>query len=502
LTKSFGSVRALVGVDLDLRAGAIHGLVGANGAGKSTLLRILAGAEQPDDGLVLLDGKSVILGSPRDSRRLGMSFIHQELNLVPKFSAEQNMGLEAVSATRLGFVDRKARSIRAMEVADRLHFDFPLSRAVEKLTVAQRWMVSIGRALMGSARVAAMDEPTASLSQDETDALFGILHRLAEEGVAILYVTHRLAEVMAICDYVTVLKDGRVQADLSMGSYSQAKLIAAITGDVTKPSEVAAVHGPVGPVLLNVKHISRLPRVRDVSFSLHRGEVLGLAGLVGSGRTEIARILFGADQPDGGSMELDGRRYAPRSTHEAVRASVSLVPEERRSQGLFLLQNLTFNLNLASWDLTRTERWPHFLDIGRARRRAIDVCEQLHVKASSPATKVKILSGGNQQKIVIGKWLARSSKVFLLDEPTRGVDVGTRAEIYRIIRGLAESGMGVVVISSELDELRICDRVLIVVEGEIVGGLDGCDINEADILRIIYTQLAKTEDTAAITVGA
>jgi ABC-type sugar transport system ATPase subunit len=477
---------------MEVLPGAVHGLVGANGAGKSTLLKIMAGVERPDDGVVLCDGAAVTLTSPRDSRRMGMSFIHQELNLVPKFSALQNMGLEAVRPTRLGLVDSAARSSRAAEVADRLHFDFSLSRPVEKLTVGQRWMVSIGRALMANARLIAMDEPTASLAQRESEALFATIAQLAKEGVAILYVTHRLVEVMSICDYVTVLRDGKVQVEFRSGSYSEGQLIAAITGEAVAAKKTGTIDRAVGEVLLDVRHISRRPRVHDVSFSLHRGEVLGLAGLVGSGRTEIARIVFGADQPEYGVMDLDGKRYAPGSTYAAVRRGVSLVPEERRSEGLLLRQDITFNINLPSWELAQGKMWPHLLNLGKARERARDVCERLRVKASSSSTPVRTLSGGNQQKIVIGKWLARASKVFVLDEPTRGVDVATRAEIFRVIRGLADSGMGVMVISSELEELGMCDRVLVVVEGRVIGELRGPDMNEATILNVIYRELAKS----------
>jgi ABC-type sugar transport system ATPase subunit len=490
LNKWFGAIRALNDVDLDIFPGVVHGLVGANGAGKSTLLKILGGVERPDEGSVLVDGAEVEFASPRDSQRLGMAFIHQELNLVPTFSAEQNMGLGSLKANRLGMVNFAARSARAAEVAERLRFDFPLSRSVDNLTVAQRWMVSIGRAFMARARLVAMDEPTASLSQDETESLFRAIQELVRHGVSILYVTHRLSEVMAICDEVTVLKDARVQAGFRRGAYSEEQLIRAIVGEAVIAPAAIADRKVAGPVLLEVRNVARAPRVHDVSFSLHEGEVLGLAGLVGSGRTEIARLLFGAEKPTRGDMRLEGEPYAPNSTHDAVRRGFSLVPEERRSQGLLLTQDITFNVNLPSWELTRRRMWPHFLDLKKARQRATDVCARLRVMAPSTATAVKTLSGGNQQKVVIGKWLARSSKVMLLDEPTRGVDVATRAEIYRIVRALAAEGMGVLVISSELDELRVCDRVLLVVEGRIVGELGASEASEAAILHVIYQALA------------
>lgn len=493
LNKWFGSIHAVNDVDLEILPGMVHGLVGANGAGKSTLLKVLAGVERADQGSVIVDGNEVEIASPRDSQRLGMAFIHQELNLVPTFSAEQSMGLGILKANRLGLVDAAARSTSAAEVAKRLGFHFSLSRSVESLSVAERWLVSIGRAFMANARLVAMDEPTASLSQEEGDALFRVIKELARHGVAILYVTHRLSEVMAICDAVTVLKDGRVHAEFERDTYSEEQLIMAIAGQaVSVPTSSAVNRAEAGRVVLDVRNLARPPRVRGVSFALREGEVLGLAGLVGSGRTEIARLIFGAEQPAGGEMWLDGVPYAPRSTHDAVRRGVSLVPEERRSEGLLLSQDITFNINLPSWELARRRVWPHLLDLKKARVRATAACARLQIKARSNSVVVKTLSGGNQQKVVIGKWLARKSKVILLDEPTRGVDVGTRAEIYRVVRSLAAEGMGVLVISSELDELRVCDRVVLLVEGRIVGELGASEVNEAAILRAIYQSLASS----------
>jgi ABC-type sugar transport system ATPase subunit len=489
ITKHFGAIQALRNVSLAVRPGEIHGLVGANGAGKSTLIKILAGVETADSGEILIDGQPVIIGEPQRASALGLSVIHQELNLVPQFTGFQNMALGLPMSGRTGLVDWRRLRSEVAKAAKRLDIQFPLDVPVSKLTVAEKWLIMIGRSLVRDARLIAMDEPTGSLSLEEGERLFKIIRELTASGVAVLYVSHRLDEITTLCDRVTVFKDGQCVADMERATLSRASLVRAIVGSdlVVAPAHTGVLSD--APVMLEVEGLSRKPAVKDVSFRLRRGEVLGLAGLVGSGRTETARIIFGADKPESGHMTLNGKRYAPSGTWQAVRDGVALVPEERRSQGLILAQSIKFNVNLASWRTTRRRYLP-LVDFAQAQRAALNAISSLQINARGVDQRVGRLSGGNQQKVVIAKWLVRHPKVLLLDEPTRGVDVGARAEIYRIIRSLAAEGVAVLVISSEFAELAACDRVLVMNEGRVVGELVGEHISEEAILHKCYTSEA------------
>jgi ribose transport system ATP-binding protein len=495
LSKRFGAIHALSGVSLEVRPGEIHGLVGANGAGKSTLVKTLAGLHAPDQGEVLLDGRPVTIKNPQHAGELGLEFIHQELNLVPKFTGRQNMTL-GVSPTRgPGLMDWSRMRAQTEEVARRLDITFSLDVPVEKLSVAERWLISIGRALVRKARLIAMDEPTASLSGAEADRLFRIVRELAADGVAILYVSHRLDEITSLCSRVTVFKDGRNVAAFDRASMNKADIIRAIVG-----GDVATLSAPKSQangsaVVLQVKGLRREPAIHDLSFEVHAGEVLGLAGLVGAGRTETARILFGADKAHGGEMLLDGKPYAPSGTHEAVKAGIFLVPEERRSQGLILRESVAFNVDLPSWRLMQVAPVVPIVSKRKGARLAANAVESLRIKTESVQTPVSKLSGGNQQKVVMGKWLGRKTRVLILDEPTRGVDVGARAEIHRIIRELADQGIAVIVISSEFQELADCNRVLVMADGRVVGELTSGEISEEAILHQCYShQAAESEE--------
>jgi ribose transport system ATP-binding protein len=404
ISKGFGSIRALQDVDLDVSTGLVHGLVGANGAGKSTLLKILAGVVRPDSGIIYLDDREVSITNPRHARVLGLSFIHQELNVVPRFSAIQNMMLGLQQPTRFAVLDSRAARARVEEVAARLHFAFPLDVPVDKLSVAERWLVSIGHALMTNARLVAMDEPTASLSKDECEQLFRIVHELTGSGVAVLYVSHRLDEIVELSDTVSVLKDGQRAARWDRGEFSKRDLVRAIVGGEV-PQIISRAAPPLGnqqPVL-EVRNLRRRPHVNDVSFNLHAGEVLGLAGLVGSGRTEIVRMVFGAEQPESGTMLVDGRPYAPRGIHVAVSKGLSLVPEERRSQGLLLGKTITFNINLPDWSAVCLRAWLPIINGRAARSLAANAAVEVNVQMLSVDALVKTLSGGNQQKVVMSR---------------------------------------------------------------------------------------------------
>lgn len=495
LAKHFGGVHALKGVDIDIQAGEVHGLVGANGAGKSTLIRVLAGVHRPDAGSIAVDGVPVAIADPQHASDIGLNFIHQELNLVPKFNAIENMTLGLHKATRLGLIRWGPVRRQVDEVMRRLGADFPLDVPVEDLSVAQRWLISIGRALIRRARLIAMDEPTASLSAEEAGRLFQIIRELSSDGIAILYVSHRLDEIMDLCDRVTVFKDGDRVLHADRAAMTKDGLVRAIVGGEVPAADSATTPDHARPVVLEVRHLGRGSVVRDVSLQLHAGEVLGLAGLVGAGRSELARLIFGADRADSGTMSLDGAPWKPTGPHDAVAGGIGFIPEERRSQGLILHKDVSFNINLADLGPLRYAPPLPLISLGRAARRAQDIARQLRVKTPRVTTPVVELSGGNQQKVVIGKWLTRNPRVLILDEPSRGVDVGARAEIHRSIKELAAGGVGAMVISSEVEELPgLCDRVLVMVEGRIAGELTGPEITKEAILQLSYAHVqgAKT----------
>jgi ABC-type sugar transport system ATPase subunit len=495
LVKHFGGVQALKGVDLDVFQGEVHGLVGANGAGKSTLIRLLAGVYRPDAGTIAIDDQPLVIVDPQHASQLGLNFIHQELSLVPKFNALQNMTLGLPKATRAGLINWGPVRREVEAVAARLGGHFPLDVPVETLSVADQWLISIGRALMRRARLIAMDEPTASLSAEEANRLFQIIRELAADGISVLYVSHRLDEIIELCDRVTVFKDGNRVLDANRRSVTKDALVRAIVGGDVAATTAAVGGGAGGPVLLETRGLGRGTAVRDVSLQLRAGEVLGLGGLVGAGRSELARLLFGADKPDRGIVLLRGKQWQCRGPYDAVAHGIGFIPEERRSQGLILRQDITFNINLPDLKPLRFAKALPLISLGRAARRAQQVAGQLRVKTDRVSTPVNELSGGNQQKVVIGKWLTRDTRVLILDEPSRGVDVGARAEIHKSIKELAAGGAGIIVISSEVEELPgLCDRVLVMVEGRIAGELSGPEITKEAILQLSYAHTGQETD--------
>ena len=485
ISKRYGGTQALSDLSLTVAPGRVQALVGANGAGKSTLVKILAGLERPDAGEIVLDGEEVQLHRPRDPAKHGLSFLHQELNLVPSFTAIQNMGLGYPRSGHFGLLDRRGIRRRAQEVMQRLDPRLDLGAPVATLTVSQRWMVSLGRSLMQEARLIAMDEPTAAFTEQECERLFEIIRGLTADGVAVLYISHRLDEVLQISDDVAVLRGGRLIGRWSRGTIDRSALTNEIVGRevesvIHQPSAAPGRRHPV----LEIEHLQRLPRVRDVTLDLAAGEILGLAGLVGAGRTELARLLFGADRPTAGSMTLGGRAYAPRSPFDAIRRGVALVPEERRSEGLLLAKSIAFNVSLATMEQSRGRL--ALLSPARLRAAAREVVGRLGVQAASVNQAVAELSGGSQQKLVIGKYMRTAPEVLILDEPTVGVDVGARAEIYKIIRGLASSGTAVLVISSDFEELELCDRVAVMRAGAITAFVTAPHVTKEHLTSLCY----------------
>lgn len=500
LTKSFAGELALERADLDIERGRVHGLVGANGAGKSTLIRCLAGVTSPDQGSVTIMGNELQMGSPQASERAGLAFIHQELNLIPHFSALQNMLLGAPKATRFGMIDWKRSGVAACAAAERVGIRFPLDTKVSELSVAQRWLVMIGKALTRDASMIAMDEPTASLSEPESEQLFAIIRDLAAQGVAILYVSHRLEEVLNLCDRITVLRDGRIVSQAERGALDKKGLVRAIIGHAIRTPDERdrlAADRSQQPIF-SARAIAWKQAVKDVSLDLHKGEVLALGGLVGAGRTEFAHLVAGLARPEAGHFELDGKRLEIANVSEAVKAGIALVPEERRSQGVMLQQSVAFNINISTLKRLRSVPGLPFLSDAKSRRQAESLVAHLGIKTPGITAKIASLSGGNQQKALIARWLNAGTKLLILDEPSRGVDVGAREEIHDAIRALARSGVGILVISSDVEELTLlADRVLVMREGRVTGELTGADITEARIIELSYHDAHDDQGEAA-----
>jgi ribose transport system ATP-binding protein len=486
--KRFGGLRALDGASVEIISGHVLALCGANGAGKSTLVKILAGVDQADTGEIAIDGSPIALSSPQDATDLGLSFVHQELNLVPKFTGLQNMAMGAGMVGRSGLLDTKRVRRRAQEVIQSLGYDIPLDVPVDQLSVSDRWMVSLGRSLMRPARFVAMDEPTASFTAEEAERLYGVIKELTASGVGILYISHRLDEVLAVADTVTVMRNGR-----TVGSFPSADLdVRTLTHHIVGHEVEELVHHRTGrgaveaPVRLAVRELTRWPHVQGASFDLHEGEILGLAGLVGAGRTELARLVVGADRATSGSMTLGGTRYSPKSPHDAIRAGVVLVPEERRTQGLILSETIDKNMAVAVHGKSRS--MCRRFSPRASTRLARALMQRFSVKAESASSPILSLSGGNQQKVVLGKYVRTGPTVLVLDEPTIGVDVGARAEIYEIILALANEGTSVLVISSDFDELAICDRVLVMRHGQLVADVPAQLASKNHLTRLCFFQ--------------
>lgn len=488
MSRSFGAVAALSGISLEFRRGEIHGLVGANGAGKSTLLNIIGGVISPSSGEIIVDGEERSIARPGDADALGFAFMHQELALIPDFSTIDNMTLGLKEVGRLGFVDRRAAARRAREVADLLGISFSLRKPVRQLSPAERGLVAIGRALVRNARFIAMDEPTAVLSDVECRRLFRIVRDLAATGVTIAYVSHRLGEIEDLSDRITVFKDGQITGRLERGGYTRNDLVRGITGTTAglgPRADISRVERDA-PVVFEASHLSDGARVRDVSFDVRMGEVVGIAGVVGAGRTETLGVIFGDRRPTAGQMMLDGKPYRASNVRDAVRRRVALVPEERRSQALIMTDSVRANITMGAWGSTVANKAVPFVSDRRAQHTAEEMVTALRIKARDTQVAVGTLSGGNQQKVVFGRWLSRGARVMLLDEPTRGVDIGARQQIWQTIEDFAVAGNAVVVVSSELEELSICHRVVVMVEGRTIGELHGPGVTEEQMLSEIY----------------
>ncbi|MEE8270883.1 MAG: sugar ABC transporter ATP-binding protein [Alphaproteobacteria bacterium] len=500
IAKRFPGVQALDGVALEVHAGEVHGLVGENGAGKSTLLKVLAGAHPPDDGTIDFAGEEIDLASPHDAQRRGIVTIYQEFNLVPNMTIAENVfiGREPGRANFINWPDM-ARRTRA--ITGRLGLDLDPMATVRYLSVAEQQMVEIARALSMDSRLIVMDEPTSALSEVEVDKLFGIVRELKARGLGIIFVTHRLEEVMTICDRFTVLRDGRLAGGGAVADVTVNDIIGLMVGrSIGSLFERREVEG-VGAVALRIEGLSRSGTAQDphanvlnhVTLEARRGEILGLAGLVGAGRTELARAVFGADPIDAGTIAVDGRPVAIRSPRDAIRHGIGLVPEDRKQQALFLALAIRTNISIAALDGLLT--WREFVDEGAESALVERFRRRLNIRMTSPEQPVANLSGGNQQKVVLARWLALQPQVLIVDEPTRGIDVAAKAEVHQLLYDMARSGVAVIAISSELPEvLTISDRIVTMREGRVSGEMARAEATEEALMAMMTLD---TADAAA-----
>lgn len=479
IEKSFNGVSVLKKVDLDILPGEVHALMGENGAGKSTLIKILTGAYPKDGGKIIFGGKEVEINSRNDASRLGIGVIYQELSLIPTLSITQNVMLGKEAQVGGVLKIKKMRSY-VKELIDRYGFQLNPDAIVETLSIAQRQTVEILKALSEDSRLIIMDEPTASLSSKESETLFGIINQLREKGVSILYISHRLEEVFRLADRLTILRDGYKVAVLEHQQIQPAQVVRMMIGKELSESTASRTLRVSGTqTVLELQNLSRKGVFKDVSFSVHAGEILGIGGLVGSGRTEVLRCIFGADRYDSGQILFEGKPYKA-SISRGIAKGFGLVPEDRRNQGFVPLLSVGRNVVMTSYDkLAKVQ----LVDEKREKQLGLEAVSQLDIRPASDTIPVGNLSGGNQQKVVLGKWLNRDLKVLLVDEPTAGIDVGAKDEIYKILDNLAQKGVAVIVVSSDLQELlRVSHRILVFRKGSVFQEFNSGCITQEDIL--------------------
>lgn len=483
ISKGFPGVQALDDVHLEVRAGEVLVLVGENGAGKSTLMKILSGIYTRDSGRIIFEGEEVELTSPLQAQQLGITIIHQELNMMPDLTVAQNIyiGREPKNGP---FLSERALNRQAADLLRRLDIDLDPRERVGDLTVAEQQMVEIAKALSFNAKVLIMDEPTSALTDSEVEVLFALIDQLRANGTGIVYISHRMDELRRLADRVTVLRDGAYIGSLEKGEISVPRIIEMMVGraidEGTRPTAREHVNDPV---VLNVHGLSTRALLKDVSFELHRGEILGFAGLMGAGRTETARAIIGADPHTAGTIAVAGRPARIRQPQDAVRRGIGYLSEDRKLLGLMLEQDVTFNTVLAS--LSSYANGIGWMGDRKAKNRTKEYVQQLRVKTPSIGQVVKLLSGGNQQKVVIARWLLRDCDILIFDEPTRGIDVGAKEEIYRLMQQLADAGKSIIVISSELPEiLRIANRIAVFAGGEITGVLRNEEASQEKIMQL------------------
>jgi ribose transport system ATP-binding protein len=478
VSKEFPGVLAVDSVDLEIMPGEVHVVAGENGAGKSTLMKLLSQVERPSGGEIEISGERVEFHGPRYAQTLGVAMVYQEFALASHLSIAENlyMGREP---GRFGFVNRRAESQEARGMLERVGLRTDPDRTVSGLTVAEMQRVEIAKALAIDAKVVIMDEPTATLAEREIEGLFEVIRDLQSHGIAILYISHRLDEIFRISDRVTVMRDGRVVDTLPVSELDEDKLVRLMVG-----REVSNLYpkpeAEIGDVLLKVSGITRGHKLKDCSFEVRSGEILGFAGLVGAGRTELARAVFGADRVDSGRVELEGKELNVRKPQDAIEAGIGYLTEDRKGEGLALQLGVDQNITLANLPARYG-----FINLAEERRTARRLRDELNIRTPSIRRRVQVLSGGNQQKVVVAKWLETEGKVLFFDEPARGIDVGAKAEMFGLIGDLAKEGRGIVLISSYLPELlNMCDRILVMHEGEVAGIVDREEFTEERVMAL------------------
>ena len=481
VSKSFPGVKALSNVNLVLRKGEVHALIGENGAGKSTLMKILSGAYKKDEGHIFIDGKEVSIESPRMAEQLGIAIIYQELNLMNGLSVAENIYIGRQPKKR-GTISWKTMYKQAQLLLDSLGIAIDVKRKVGSLSVAQQQMVEIAKAISLDAKVVIMDEPTSSLTTQEIRILFSIIKKLKEKQVSIIFISHRLDEIFEISDRLTILRDGQYIATKNTKDTNRSELISMMIGrELTQ--QYPARESKIGEVMLRVKNLSGVSKIHDVSFEVRRGEVLGFAGLVGSGRTEVMRLIFGADPRKSGTILLNDKEIRVNNPRNSIRSGIGFVTEDRKGEGLLLPFPVSFNISLIA--IEKIKKW-RILNMKRDAEAAKKYVDELRIVTPSVRQKIVFLSGGNQQKVVLAKWLFSDSEVIIMDEPTRGIDVGAKREIYEIINRLASEGKAIIVVSSELEEVMgICDRILVMREGSIEG-----EVMKKDFSQQLITEYA------------
>lgn len=490
VVKKFPGVLALDHVSFELRRGEIHALVGENGAGKSTLMKILSGVYQPDEGVIHYKGRPIVLRNPHEAQKLGISIVYQEPNLMPHLTVAQNIfiGREPL---RFGYIDDRKMYRDAKEILARLHVDVDPSLPVYLLPLSKRQMIEIAKALSFQSEVLIMDEPTSALTESEVEELFKVIRHLRDQGVGIIYISHRLEELKHIADRVTVLRDGKYVGTYNYSEITLEELVSKMVGRTMENKFPPRTSAPTDRKILEVRNITRKGVLHDISFDLYEGEILGIAGLVGAGRTELARAIFGADPKDGGEIYLYGKKLEIRSPIDAIRAGIGYLPEDRKISGLVVEMLLSENVTMANTEGVANRAG--VISPLRERQVAEYFVKELSIRTPSVYQVVKNLSGGNQQKVVVAKWLFRNAKVLIFDEPTRGIDVGAKYAIHALIDKLARDGIGIIMISSELPEiLGMTDRVLVLHEGRLAGVLRTKETNEEEILRYAAGLVSKS----------
>lgn len=486
ITKSFFGVQVLHGINLSLEKGTIVGLIGENGSGKSTTMNILGGIIQPDSGRMLIEGVPYTPASPRDALASGISFIHQELNLFPNLSIEENLFIRGFPRRHwmLPVIDRKKIRARAKQLLDLVDLQVSPGTLISRLSQGERQLVEIAKALSTDARIIIFDEPTTSLTRHEIDRLFTIVNRLKKQQIGIIYISHILRDVMALADHISVLRDGSVVGAGPRSEFTIDRMISMMVGRSISQLFPKRSASPPGELFLKVEGLTQPGVIRDVSFSIAKGEIMGLAGLMGAGRSETARIIFGLDPYKSGTIEVAGQKLENANPHAAMQAGVAFLTEDRRAEGLLMNAPIYDSEALPNLD-THSHPSTGWIDHSALASEADKFSKRVQLNTSSiESVLARNLSGGNQQKVVLAKWLMRNPRLFILDEPTRGVDIGAKAEIYRIINALVAEGCAVLMISSEMEELiGMCDRIAVMSNGEITGSFSRADFNQERILE-------------------